>query len=107
MKKYSMVDRTSSSNMRYVPGTMVNLSIAKIKTKDPAKEDRENRNQVVKEIEERVNRGVPIQEACNDLVKIYKDKFEYLQNGNLAQIFAKWYNGRHKSKNKSIEDRTW
>lgn len=90
---------------RYIPGSRTDIYISKKKTEDPAAEDRENRNQVVKEIEERVNRGVPIQEACNDLVKIYKDKFKYLQNGNLAQIFADWYNGRHKN-SKSIEDRT-
>lgn len=90
----------------YIAGFIVEQSCSRIKTEDPAAGDRENRNQVVRKIEELVDKGVPVKEACERVVKDYKDKFEYLQAENLSQIFANWYNGRHKNENKSIEDRT-
>lgn len=61
---------------------------------DPAKEDRKNREEVVKEIMERVNNGEKLPEVCNELVEKYQDKFKYLPAENLPNIFAGWYNGR-------------
>lgn len=107
MKKYSVIDRTSSSNRRYIPGTMVDLSIAKIKTEDPAAEDRKNRKKVVDRIEMLVNSGIELEEACNTIVEAYKDNFKYLPKENLAQIFAGWYNGKIKAKNRIADGRTW
>lgn len=89
----------------YMPGSKSNKCTPKVKTEDPAVEDRKNRNQVVREIEEQVDRGISIENACKNLVETYKDKFKYLPEENLAQIFAGWYNGRHRD-SKSIEERT-
>lgn len=104
-KKFLANSSYFSKSGIYIPCSKSNKCAPKVKTEDPAVEDRKNRNQVVKDIEERVNRGVPIQQACEDLVETYKDKFKYLPKETLAQIFAGWYNGRHRD-SKSIEERT-
>lgn len=61
---------------------------------DPAKEDRENREEVVKEIISLVKSGEKLEEVCDKLVDKYGDKFKYLPLENLSKIFAGWYNGR-------------
>lgn len=63
-------------------------------TDDPAKRDREKREEVVKEIMELVKNGENLQDACNSIVEKYQYEFKYLPAENLANIFAGWYNGR-------------
>lgn len=84
----------SFKNGRRMPGYITRSMPLERKKKDPAAEDRENRKEVVKEIMERVNNGEKLQEACNELVEKYKDKFKYLPVESLSNIFAGWYNGR-------------
>lgn len=106
-KKYSTNSSYFNKWGKYVPGSKSNLCIPKVETKDPAAEDRKNREQVVYEIEKLVDEGMAIEEACKNLVQVHKDKFKYFPEENLAGIFADWYNRRSKAKNKTIEERTW
>lgn len=65
---------------------------------DPAKEDRENRRKVVKEIIKLVKNGEKLEDVCDRMVEKYKNDFKYLPLENLPQIFANWYNGAIREK---------
>lgn len=65
---------------------------------DPAKEDRENRRKVVKEIIKLVKNGEKLEAVCDRMVEKYKNDFKYLPLENLPQIFANWYNGAIREK---------
>lgn len=106
-KRYLRNSKRFNKYGDYRAGSIVRRSCSRIKTDDPAKEDRENREQVVDEIRKLIDSGTAIEDACSTLVKKYKDRFRYLPENRLDEIFADWYNGRMKGKNKAIEGRTW
>jgi hypothetical protein len=69
-------------------------------TKDPAAIDRKNRKEVVDIIVDAVSKGISLEEVISQLAndEEIKQKFKYLANADLKEIFKGWYNGRVRPK---------
>ncbi len=90
----------------YRAGRITSSINVPIKAEDPSKNDRENRNNVLKSIEEYISKGKTLDEALEILSsdEVIKKQFEYLKrNGlDLRNTFKSWYESYKKSLKKPI-----
>lgn len=106
-KRYINLNKIYDKNGRRRPDVISNAISIKRENNNPADKDSENRSHVVDEIERLVKEGIIVEDACKSLVDKYKDNFKYLPERDLAQIFAGWYNGRIKNRDRISEGRIW
>ena len=106
-KKFTHNGNLYDKTGRRKPGVISGEIPIKREKNNPADKDSENRCHVVDEIERLVKEGITVEDACRSLVDKYKDNFKYLPERDLAQIFARWYNGRIKNRDRISEGRIW
>lgn len=92
MRNSGFFDRSG----RRRPGIIAQSIPQKIQKEDPSKEDRENRQNILQEIETRCGQGEELDIVVAEIAgrKEIKQQFDYYEkNGivNLAEIFKNWY----------------
>lgn len=95
-KRYRRNPRCFTRNGDPIRGLTSDSIKIPIKREDPAATDRENRKQVIDTIESAVLNGITLEEITSQLANNdeIKQKFRYLSNSNLEEIFKGWYKGR-------------